>query len=59
MIFSDASKFNQPFLPRGLINIQVFPPQWFDFFKKNIQFFNASGMNFGVQTDTEGLTAGL
>lgn len=32
VIFSDASKFNQPFLPRGLINIQVFSPQWFDFF---------------------------
>lgn len=51
VIFSDASKFNQPFLPRGLINIQVFSPQWFDFFL-NIQFFSASGMHFSVWYDT-------
>ena len=38
MIFSDASKFNQPFLPRGLINIQIFSPLWFDFLK----IFNSS-----------------
>lgn len=33
LIFSDTSKFNQPILPRGLINIQVFSPPWFSFLK--------------------------
>lgn len=34
VIFSDTSKFNQPILPRGLINIQVFSLQLF-FFKSH------------------------
>ena len=59
VIFSVASKSNQPFLPRGLINIQVFPPLHGLIFKRT---FNSLVHLECISVDSvtrEGLTAGL
>lgn len=60
LIFSDTSKFNQPILPRGLINIQVFSPPWFSFLKIALSLGHLECISEqGGSVEQKALAAGL